>query len=136
MIASIHAREYTPAETALRFAEFLVNNYNSDPDVTWILDYHEIHIMFQANPDGRKEAESGLSWRKNTNENYCGVTSNNRGADLNRNFNYQWGGAGSSSNPCDATYRGPAADSEPELGQLGIIYFPISPTSVILVRLP
>jgi len=114
MIASIHAREYTPAETALRFAEFLVNNYNSDPDVTWILDYHEIHIMFQANPDGRKEAESGLSWRKNTNENYCGATSSNRGADLNRNFNYQWGGAGSSSSPCDATYRGPAADSEPE----------------------
>ena len=114
IIASIHAREYTPAETALRFAEFLVNNYNSNPDVTWILDYHEIHIMFQANPDGRKEAESGSSWRKNTNENYCGVTSSNRGADLNRNFNYQWGGAGSSSNACDATYRGPAADSEPE----------------------
>lgn len=114
MIASIHAREYTTAETALRFAEYLVNNYGDNPDVTWILDYHEIHIMFQANPDGRKEAESGLSWRKNTNENYCGVTSTNRGADLNRNFNYQWGGAGSSSSPCDATYRGPAADSEPE----------------------
>jgi len=67
-----------------------------------------------ANPDGRKEAEAGLSWRKNTNENYCGVTSTSRGADLNRNFSYQWGGAGSSSNVCDATYRGPSPDSEPE----------------------
>ncbi len=70
--------------------------------------------MFQANPDGRKEAEAGYSWRKNTNENYCGATSINRGADLNRNFSYQWGGAGSSASQCDATYRGPAPDSEPE----------------------
>ena len=114
IIGSIHAREYAPAEVALRYAEYLLNNYGVNPDVTWVVDYHEIHIMFQANPDGRKEAETGLSWRKNTNENYCGATSTNRGADLNRNFSYQWGGAGSSSNTCDATYRGPSPDSEPE----------------------
>ena len=114
IIAAIHAREYATAELALRYAEYLVSNYNIDPDITWILDHHEIHIMFQANPDGRKEAEAGLSWRKNTNENYCGVTSNSRGADLNRNFSYAWGGAGASTNPCDATYRGPSAASEPE----------------------
>ncbi|MGV7975675.1 MAG: Ig-like domain-containing protein [Anaerolineaceae bacterium] len=114
IIAAIHAREYTTAETATRFAEYLLANYDTNPDVTWMLDYHEIHILLQTNPDGRKEAEAGLSWRKNTNENYCGVTSTSRGADLNRNFSYQWGGAGSSSNPCDATYRGPSANSEPE----------------------
>jgi len=56
IIASIHAREYTPAELALRYAEYLLNNYGLDADVTWVIDYHEIHIMFQANPDGRKEA--------------------------------------------------------------------------------
>ncbi len=114
IIAAIHAREYTTAETATRFAEYLLANYGTDPDVTWMLDYHEIHILLQTNPDGRKEAEAGISWRKNTNENYCGVTSSNRGADLNRNFSYQWGGAGSSSNPCDGTYRGTSAYSEPE----------------------
>lgn len=114
IIAAIHAREYTTAEMALRYAEYLINNYNIDADITWMLDYHEIHIMFQANPDGRKEAESGLSWRKNTNENYCGVTSTSRGADLNRNFSYEWGGVGASTNPCDITYRGPDPDSEPE----------------------
>ena len=53
--------------------------------------------MLQANPDGRKEAEAGLSWRKNTNENYCGVTSTSRGADLNRNFAFHWGCCGGSS---------------------------------------
>jgi len=114
--ASIHAREYTPAELATRFAEYLVNNYGTDADATWILDHHEIHLMLQTNPDGRKEAEAGLSWRKNTNENHCGVTSTSRGADLNRNFSFYWNYCSgcSSGSPCDATYRGPSAGSEPE----------------------
>ena len=82
---------------ATRFAEYLVNNYGMDPDATWILDHHEIHLMLQTNPEGRKEAEAGTSWRKNTNENYCGATSSNRGADLNRNFAFQWDCCGGSS---------------------------------------
>ena len=114
--AAIHAREYTTAEMATRFAEYLVNNYGTDADVTWILDHHEVHLMLQTNPDGRKEAEAGLSWRKNTNENYCGVTSTSRGADLNRNFSFYWNYCSgcSSGTPCDLTYRGPSAGSEPE----------------------
>ncbi len=115
VMSSIHAREYTPAELNTRFAEYLVANYDVDPDVTWLLDYHEIHLLLQANPDGRKKAEAGLSWRKNTNENYCSATSNDRGADLNRNFVFQWGCCnGSSSDPCNLIYRGPAPASEPE----------------------
>lgn len=113
--ASIHAREYTPAEMAARFAGYLIENYETNADVHWLLDYHEIHIMLTANPDGRKEAEGGASWRKNTNENYCGATSSNRGADLNRNFNFYWGCCGGSSgSQCAETYRGPSANSEPE----------------------
>ncbi len=114
---SIHAREYTAAELATRYAEYLVNNYNVDADITWLLDYHEIHLLLQMNPDGRKEAESGRSWRKNTNENYCGVTSTNRGADLNRNYSFYWNYCSgcSSGSPCDGTYRGPSAASEPEV---------------------
>lgn len=114
---SIHAREYTTAEMATRYAEYLVSNYNVDADVTWLLDYHEIHLLLQMNPDGRKEAESGRSWRKNTNENYCGITSTNRGADLNRNYAFYWNYCSgcSSGSPCDATYRGPSAASEPEV---------------------
>lgn len=113
--SAIHAREYTTAELATRFAEFLVTNYNVDPDVTWILDHHEIHLMLHTNPDGRKQAETGLSWRKNTNQNYCGATSTTRGADLNRNFEFQWGCCGgSSASQCSETYRGPSPASEPE----------------------
>jgi hypothetical protein len=114
--ASIHAREYTPAELTTRFAELLINSYGVDPDITWILDHHEIHLMLHTNPDGRKQAEMGLSWRKNTNQNYCGATSTSRGADLNRNFAFQWGCCGgSSTSPCDLTYRGPSPASEPEV---------------------
>lgn len=113
--ASIHAREYAPAELLLRFGEALVAGHGSDPDATWILDHHEIHLMPQANPDGRKQAEAGASWRKNVNTNYCGVTSSNRGADLNRNFSFQWSCCGGSSgSACDETFRGPTAHSEPE----------------------
>lgn len=112
--ASIHAREYTPAELATRFGEYLVNQYGINPNVTWLLDYHDIHLMLQANPDGRKKAETGLLWRKNTNNSYCSNT-NDRGADLNRNFVFQWGCCGGSSGqPCAETYRGPMPGSEPE----------------------
>ena len=111
----IHAREYTPVELLTRFAEHLVTNYGTDADITWILDNHIIHIIPIANPDGRKRAETGLLWRKNVNENYCGATSDSRGADLNRNFQFAWGCCGgSSSNQCNQTYRGPFAASEPE----------------------
>ncbi|OGL46976.1 MAG: hypothetical protein A2161_09440 [Candidatus Schekmanbacteria bacterium RBG_13_48_7] len=72
--------------------------------------------MFHANPDGRKQAETGLSWRKNTNRNYCSPTSDYRGADLNRNFDFMWACCGgSSSNPCNETYHGASPSSEPEV---------------------
>ncbi len=113
--SSIHAREYAPAELNTRFAEYLVTNYGTDPDATWILDYHEVHLMLHANPDGRKKAETGILWRKNTDNNFC-ANSNSRGIDLNRNFYYQWNCCGGSSgDQCSDLYRGPSAASEPEV---------------------
>ena len=115
--SAIHAREYVTAPVALAFARWLFDGYGTNADATWILDHHEVHLLLQTNPDGRKKAEAGLSWRKNTNTAYCGANSNNRGADLNRNFSFSWNstnGQGSSGNQCDLTYRGPSAASEPE----------------------
>ncbi len=112
---AIHAREYTTAELGTRFAEFLFDNYGRDPDVTWLLDHHEVHLMLQSNPDGRKRAESGLFWRKNTDNDYCSNT-NDRGADLNRNFEFQWNCCGGSSgSQCSPVFRGPTPASEPEI---------------------
>ena len=111
----VHAREYATAPLLVRFAEYLTDNYGADADATWILDHHEVHLMLHTNPDGRKKAEGGVWWRKNTNQNYCSPTSSYRGADLNRNFDYQWGCCGGSSgNQCSTTYRGPSPASEPE----------------------
>lgn len=119
IMASIHAREYAPAELGTRFAEYLLRNYNIDPDVTWLLDYQEIHLLLQANPDGRELAETRqndyyIFWRKNTNQTYCPGIQNARGADLNRNFEFQWGLGGASTYGCEETYRGDSAASEPE----------------------
>lgn len=115
--ASIHAREYTPAELATRFAEYLLANYGKDADVTWMLDSQEVWLVLQSNPDGRKKAEAGASWRKNVNDTQaCG--NGLYGVDLNRNFNYAWGTGGSSADPCNETYKGAAAASEIETQNL------------------
>jgi carboxypeptidase T len=114
--SAIHAREYTTAPLTLEFARWLVNGYGSNADATWIMDHHEVHLMLHTNPDGRKRAETGLSWRKNVNNNFCSNT-NTRGIDLNRNFSATWnttGGQGSSGAACNLTFRGPTAGSEPE----------------------
>ena len=119
--SAIHAREYATAPLNLDFARWLLEGYNTNADATWILDHHEIHLMLQTNPDGRKRAETGLSWRKNTNQNACGPGGNSRGVDLNRNFSFSWNttaGVGSSGNQCASTYRGPQAGSEPEVQAL------------------
>lgn len=119
VLSSIHAREYTPAETMTRFGEWLVNGYGSDAEATWLMDHFRFHLVLQANPDGRKKAEAGQSWRKNTN-NGNGCSNSNYGTDLNRNFPFHWNTAagGSSGDPCVETYRGPSRVSEPETQNL------------------
>lgn len=119
LMASIHARELTTPETAMYYIEYLLHNYGNDPDVTWILDYHEIYVVVTANPDGRLIVEDGCYQRKNGNddEGSCIVCATldfvpHYGVDLNRNNPYHWGGA--SSQPCEVTYQGAEAASEPE----------------------
>ena len=78
-----------------------------------MLDHNEIHIIPITNPDGRIQAQKGVLWRKNNDNNHC-PGRQWTGVDLNRNFPYEWGAPGSSSNTCSQTYRGPKAQSEPE----------------------
>jgi len=125
LMAAIHAREYTTAEMATRFAEHLANGYGTDPDITWMLDHSEIHIVVQSNPDGRLIAEHGYTQRKNRNTHSSNEPCSNPptagsqyGVDLNRNSTFGWGGAGASTSPCNLTYRGVAAASEPETSAL------------------
>jgi carboxypeptidase T len=116
VVSAIHAREYTTAELMTRFAEWLVDQHGRDAEATWLLDNFRFHFILQANPDGRKRAETGVLWRKNTNNSRGSCGSNSFGIDLNRNFPFHWNTApgGSSSYPCDETYRGVTPGSEPE----------------------
>lgn len=120
MQGSLHAREYATAELVTRFAEDLVAGYGKNPDSTWLLDYFEVHLVPIVNPDGRKFAEQGYSWRKNTNPNpptdQEPAPFPTYGVDLNRNYDSKWAQipGGSSGNPRLLTYRGTAAFSEPE----------------------
>lgn len=114
MIGAIHAREYATAEIVTRFAEHLLAGYGTDPERTWLIDHSVIHLLPQTNPDGRKRAEAGVLWRRNTRSGLC-ATASQIGVDLNRNSSFLWGTGGSSTNTCSDTYRGPSAASEPEV---------------------
>ena len=115
--ALIHAREPQSMATQMYFIWYLLENYGTDPTVTYLVDNREIYCVPCFNPDGyeynrQTNPNGGGYWRKNRRNNGSGCY----GVDLNRNFGYQWGynNTGSSPDPCDETYRGPSAFSEPE----------------------
>ena len=118
VMSGLHPREYAPPEVAARFAERLVSGYGSDPAATNVLDTTVVHLLLQANPDGRvvSERDYRTFWRKNRNPGEVGCgTYESWGVDLNRNFPFEWGlNSGSTPNPCMATYRGSGPGSEPE----------------------
>lgn len=117
IVAAQHARELVTAEIATRLAEWLLDNPDRDPDIAALTAQREIHIIAQANPDGRERVEQGLSlWRKNANTSQCpsgNTTSTWPGVDLNRNASFLWGEF-ASSDACAQNYRGTAVASEPE----------------------
>jgi hypothetical protein len=120
MMSGLHARELAPPELASRWVESLINGYGNNADITSMLDCTVIHLVNQANPDGRQVAETNPSVMRRKSMNPGSTSSscsaNQKGVDLNRNFPYQWGlSSGSSSNPCSSTYRGTSAGSEPEV---------------------
>lgn len=103
----------------MRFTTYLIDNYNTNADVTWILQHTEIHLIYYVNPDGRKIAEEIPSayWRKNTNPGNSkdGCSEASYGVDVNRNFDFMWGDQdGASDDPCDDTYFGTSPNSESE----------------------
>ncbi len=109
-----HAREHLSVEVPLMYAQYLVQEYGSNPDVTRLVDSREIYIAPIINPDGHihdySDGIRGRMWRKNRNPN----SNNTFGVDLNRNYDWGWGGEGSSGRPADDTYRGTGPFSEPE----------------------
>ncbi len=112
---AIHANEPVGTSTVIMFAEHLLGGYGEDSLATWLLDNRQVYVAPILNPDGViYNSDSGgasANWRKNRHPYPPGD-----GVDLNRNFGYKWGfdDQGSSPNPRNWNYRGPAPFSEPE----------------------
>lgn len=112
-----HAREPGSMAQLIFYMWYLLENYGTDPEVTYLVDNTEMYFVPCVNPDGYIYNEltnpnGGGLWRKNRRQNASG----DFGVDLNRNYGYEWGhdNTGSSPNSTSNTYRGPSAFSEPE----------------------
>lgn len=112
-----HAREPQSMATIMYYLYWLLDNYGTDPEATYLVNNRRICFVPVVNPDGYFYNQSinpngGGTWRKNRRNNGDGSF----GVDLNRNYNYMWGydNIGSSPTPSSDTYRGPAPLSEPE----------------------
>ncbi len=116
--ALTHAREPAGMMTVIYYMYYLLENYNTNPSVKYLVDNREIWFIPCVNPDGYEFNRStnpngGGQWRKNRS-----LNSGSYGVDLNRNFgpyNY-WNSpnGGSSTSPSAIDYRGPAEFSERE----------------------
>jgi len=80
--------------------------------------YFDFYIDPVMNPDGYEYTQVDRLWRKTRSGprpvlggflGWC------RGVDPNRNWDFQWGGKGTSRNPCSQIYHGPNPASEPEV---------------------
>ncbi len=119
-----HAREPNGLSQIIYYMWYLLERYDTDPEVQYLLDNTEMYFVPMINPDGyiyneTSNPSGGGLWRKNMRDNNTSgeFEENEDGVDLNRNYGYEWAhdDYGSSGNPGSAVYRGPSAFSEPEL---------------------
>jgi len=122
-----HAREPEGMELLLYYMFYLLENYGTDPEATYLVNERELYFVPVVNPDGYLRNQStnpngGGMWRKNRRDNGDGSF----GVDLNRNYSYNWGAnnQGSSPQPSSDTYRGPSAFSEPETQAIRQFHIP------------
>lgn len=118
-----HAREPAAMQALVWYMWYLLENYESDAEIKYLVDNIDMFFIPIVNPDGYEynrttNPNGGGMWRKNKrdNNNNGSFSESDDGVDLNRNFGFQWGydDDGSSPDPSDNTYRGASAFSEPE----------------------
>lgn len=117
--ATQHAREWISTEVDRRLMNWYIDKWKAnDPAVKALLQTTELWFVPVANPDGYQYTfDHERLWRKNLRDNDGnGVVNFGDGVDPNRNYPNHWGydEEGSSSIASSETYRGPAANSEPE----------------------
>ncbi|KAL1236121.1 putative carboxypeptidase suro-1 [Trichinella pseudospiralis] len=119
--AGMHAREWASQTSAVYLIFKLVTEFSHRLSMRKYIYNLTWYITPVANPDGYEYTRSSTApevrlWRKNRSPVQCYGTTKFccQGVDLNRNFDFYWGGAGSSNFPCEDTYGGKESFSEPE----------------------
>ncbi|HNW71152.1 MAG TPA: M14 family zinc carboxypeptidase [Bacteroidales bacterium] len=112
-----HSSEPCGLQQLIFFMYYLLENYNTNSEVKYLIDNLEIYFVPVVNPDGyvyneTQNSAGGGTWRKN--RRYNDILS--YGVDLNRNYGYAWGYDDIGSQPLGISpwYRGTEAFSEPE----------------------
>ncbi len=110
-----HAREPASMQQLIYYMWYVLENYDTNPELAYIVDNVEMYFVPCINPDGyvyneQTDPNGGGLHRKNRRN----VGTNNQGVDLNRNYAYEFGGPGTSTNPNSDLYHGTGAFSEPE----------------------
>ncbi|XP_052536899.1 carboxypeptidase A1-like [Tympanuchus pallidicinctus] len=107
----IHSREWVTQASGVWFAKKIVEE--QDEGLANILDQMDIFLEIVTNPDGFVFTHtSNRMWRKTRSKHSGSLCV---GVDPNRNWDAGFGGSGASGNSCSETYRGPYANSEPEV---------------------
>jgi hypothetical protein len=132
--SATHAREPMGMAAVVYYMFYLLENYGTDPEVTYLIDNRELYFVPVLNPDGYVFNEmqapgGGGMWRKNRRDNGNGTF----GVDPSRNYGYLWGydNIGSSPNPGAQTYRGPAPFSEMETTGVRLFHEPRTITAAM-----
>lgn len=134
--AAHHALEWITSPLLMKFAENFLNNYSLGRkmrgyDVADIWSRSSIYIMPMVNPDGVDLVLNGLSrdnpyynqlivWNKGSTDFSKDWEANNRGVDLNHNYNASWQQSKEAEKmygvygPGPTRYSGPYPESEPE----------------------
>jgi hypothetical protein len=137
-----HAREWISVETPVYIANQLLSGYETDDSIKDLVDHLQIWVVPIMNPDGlnytqgspNEQMDGVRLWRKNRRPITTGNCSSTVGVDLNRNYKYEWrlesdspctdycsnrsclnDDIGASDEPSSEIYRGPEAESEPEV---------------------
>jgi len=110
----IHAREWIAHATCLNVVNYLASAQSGSEEYS-LLQTVDFYVVPAANPDGYKYTWTGdRMWRKTRSDtgHVC------LGVDPNRNWDINFGGTGTSTNPCNDAYCGPSAFSEVEVTSL------------------
>lgn len=115
-----HAREPMSLSQLVFYMWYLLENYDTNPEIQGIINNTELYFVPVINPDGylynqKTNPNGGGYWRKNRN--------NTHGTDINRNYDYYidgdpnnavWGGQGTSPDTNSEIYAGTGPFSEIE----------------------